>query len=161
MKTKTLIITVLLTVTAVIGASAQNAEISAHPDYYVYSVIGDAKEVKGKIAAELNVRQSLFKNSVITIAKNSKLVLIDPENSKQYTISTPGTSTVERMIGKTGNSTKDLTKMYLSYMMKQIQGKGVLTSQRAINDVGGAIERDLEDSLFIDFELPDSVKDEK
>ena len=47
--------------------------------------------------------------------------------------------------------------MYLSYMMKQIQGKGVLTSQRAINDVGGAIERGSEDSLFVDFELPDSV----
>lgn len=155
MKIKSIITIALLLISVVAPVNAK--EINETPDYYVYSIIGVVKEVKGRISSELSVRQSLFKSSVITIGKNSQLVIIDPANSKQHTLSTPGTSTIARMIGKSSNSTKDLTKMYLSYMMKQIQGKGVLTSQRAINDVGGAIERDTEDSLFVDFELPDSL----
>ena len=159
MKIKSIITIALLLISVVAPVNAK--EINETPDYYVYSIIGVVKEVKGRISSELSVRQSLFKSSVITIGKNSQLVIIDPANSKQHTLSTPGTSTIARMIGKSSTSPKDLTKMYLSYMMKQIQGKGVLTSQRAINDVGGAIERDTEDSLFVDFELPDSLLDKE
>lgn len=148
MEKKTLI-TLLLLILALPNVNAQ--------EYYVYSVIGDVKEVKGKIASELTVRQTLTPQSVISVGKSSNLVIIDPVNSKQHTISDHGTTTLARFLNKSASTTKELTKMYLSYIMKQIRGKGVLTSQRAINEVGGAIERDVEDSLFVDFELPDSV----
>ena len=127
-------------------------------DMYVYSIIGTVKEVKGKISAELTVRQVLTPTSVVNFASGSKLVLVDPQNSKQYTLTASGTYTVEKLIAKSKNSTKDLTKMYLSYLMKQISGKGVLTSQKAVDGGYASIERETDDSLFIDMEIPDSVK---
>ena len=130
-------------------------------DLYVYSIIGSIKEVKGKISAELTVRQTLTPQSVVNLSGGSKLVLVDPKNSKQYTLSAPGTYTVEKLIAKSKNSTKDLTKMYLSYLMKQISGKGVLTSQKAVDGGYASIERETDDSLFIDMEIPDSVKMEE
>lgn len=127
-------------------------------DLYVYSIIGTVKEVRGKISAELTVRQVLTPTSVVNFASGSKLVLVDPQNSKQYTLTASGTYTVEKLIAKSKNSTKDLTKMYLSYLMKQISGKGVLTSQKAVDGGYASIERETDDSLFIDMEIPDSVK---
>ncbi|MBQ9363346.1 MAG: hypothetical protein IJT97_08025 [Bacteroidaceae bacterium] len=130
-------------------------------DLYVYSIIGTVKEVKGKISAELTVRQTLTPQSVVNFTTGSKLVLVDPKNSKQYTLSASGTYVVEKLIAKSKNSTKDLTKMYLSYLMKQISGKGVLTSQKAVDGGYASIEREFDDSLFIDMEIPDSVKVEE
>ena len=130
-------------------------------DLYIYSIIGIAKEVKGKISAELTVRQTLTPKSVIHLTQGSKLVLVDPKNSKQYTLSSQGTYTVEKLIAKSKNSTKELTKMYLAYLMKQISGKGVLTSQKAVDGGYASIERETDDSLFIDMEIPDSVKVEE
>ena len=53
-------------------------------DLYVYSITGKVKEVKGRMSAELNVRQTVTMKSVLNMAKGSQIVLIDPENKKQY-----------------------------------------------------------------------------
>lgn len=130
-------------------------------DLYVYSVSGSVNEVKGKISSAINVRQSLTMKSVVTLKAGSKLVLVDQKNSKQYTLTAAGTNSVQNLIAKSKDSTKSLTKMYLSYLMKQIAGKGVLTSQKAVDGGYASIERDVdEDSLFVDDEeiVPDSVK---
>lgn len=130
-------------------------------DLYVYSIVGKVKEVKGRVSAELNVRQTLTMKSVLNMTKGSEIVLIDPENSKQYTLSGIGTSSVQRMIARSDKSTKDLKKMYLDFLMKQLSGKGVLTSQKAVDGGYASIERDMDDSVFIDMDIPDSVKFEK
>lgn len=130
-------------------------------DLYVYSIVGKVKEVKGRVSAELNVRQTLTMKSVLNMTKGSEIVLIDPENSKQYTLSGIGTSSVQRMIARSDKSTKDLKKMYLEFLMKQLSGKGVLTSQKAVDGGYASIERDMDDSVFIDMDIPDSVKFEK
>ncbi len=130
-------------------------------DLYVYSIIGTVKEVKGKISSEITVRQVLTPQSVVNFANGSKLVLVDPQNSKQYTLTASGTYTIEKLIAKLKNSTKNLTKMYLTYLMKQISGKGVLTSQKAVDGGYASIERETDDSLFINMEIPDSVKAEE
>jgi len=130
-------------------------------DLYVYSLIGVVKEVKGRVAAEVSVRQILTMKSVLNMGKGSQIVLIDPENSKQYTLSGNGTSSVQRMIARQNKSTKDLKKMYLSYLMKQLSGKGVLTSRKAVDGGYASIEREMNDSVFIDMDIPDSLKFEK
>lgn len=127
-------------------------------DLYVYSIIGQVKEVKGRVSAELNVRQTVTMKSVLNMKKGSQIVLIDPENSKQYTLSGVGTSSVQRMIARSDKSTKDLKKMYLDFLMKQLSGKGVLTSQKAVDGGYASIERDMNDSILLDIDIPDSVK---
>ena len=130
-------------------------------DLYVYSITGKVKVVKGRMSAELNVRQTLTMKSVINMTKGSQILLIDPDNSKQYTLSGTGTSSVQRLIARSDKSTKELKKMYLDFLMKQLSGKGVLTSQKAVDGGYASIERDMDDSVFIDMEIPDSAKFEK
>lgn len=135
--------------------------IASAQDLYVYSILGKVKEVKGKVSAELNVRQTLTMKSVINMTKGSQIVLIDPDNSKQYTLTGVGTSSVQRLIARSDKSTKELKKMYLDFLMKQLSGKGVLTSQKAVDGGYASIERSMSDSIIIDMEIPDSAKFEK
>ena len=122
-------------------------------DLLVYSVTGTAKVVKGKHSFVIAPRQKLSKETVVNLTKGSKLVLIDPEAKKQYTLSEVGTYSIEKLIATSQKSIKDLSDMYLSYLMKQINGKGVLTSKTAIDDTFASIERNSKDSI-----LADSVK---
>ena len=153
MKTKLIAICLILIGSLSGTASAQ--------DLYVYSILGKVKEVKGKVSAELNVRQTLTMKSVINMTKGSQIVLIDPDNSKQYTLTGVGTSSVQRLIARSDKSTKELKKMYLDFLMKQLSGKGVLTSQKAVDGGYASIERSMSDSIIIDMEIPDSAKFEK
>ena len=153
MKTKLIAICLILIGSLSCTASAQ--------DLYVYSILGKVKEVKGKVSAELNVRQTLTMKSVINMTKGSQIVLIDPDNSKQYTLTGVGTSSVQRLIARSDKSTKELKKMYLDFLMKQLSGKGVLTSQKAVDGGYASIERSMSDSIIIDMEIPDSAKFEK
>lgn len=113
----------------------------------VYSVTGTVKLVKGKSSAPVALRQKLNNESVVNFKAGSKLVLIDQQAKKQYTLSATGTYSVGKLIAKSQNSVKNLSDMYLSYLMKQINGKGVLTSKTAIDDTYASIERG-QDSLF-------------
>ncbi len=140
-----------------LAMSSLFCKVSAQ-DLYVYSIVGQVKEVKGRVSADLNVRQTVTMKSVLNMKKGSQIVLIDPENSKQYTLSGVGTSSVQRMIARSDKSTKDLKKMYLDFLMKQLSGKGVLTSQKAVDGGYASIERDMSDSILIDIDIPDSAK---
>ena len=122
-------------------------------DLLVYSVTGTAKVVKGKHSYAIAPRQKLTKETVVNLNTGAKLVLIDPEAKKQYTLSGVGTYSIDKLVAASQKSIKDLSDMYLSYLMKQINGKGVLTSKTAIDDTFASIERDSKDSI-----LADSVK---
>lgn len=126
-------------------------------DLYVYSMVGKIKIVNGKVSSDVSVRQTITSETVLNIEKGAKIVLVDQANSKQYTFTTPGVFSVDKLIAKAGNSTKELSKAYLSYVMKQISGNGVLTSQKAVDGGYASIERDADDSLFVDFEVTDSI----
>ena len=119
-------------------------------DLLVYSVTGTAKVVKGKSSSAILPRQKLKKETIVNLGNGARLILIDQEAKKQYTLSATGTYSIYKLIAKSQNSIKSLSSMYLSYLMKQINGKGVLTSKTAIDDTFASIERDAKDSLFID-----------
>lgn len=119
-------------------------------DLLVYSVTGTAKVVKGKSSSAILPRQKLKKETIVNLGNGARLILIDQEAKKQYTLSATGTYSIDKLIAKSQNSIKSLSSIYLSYLMKQINGKGVLTSKTAIDDTFASIERDAKDSLFID-----------
>lgn len=125
---------------------------------YVYEVVGDIKLVKGKVASAITVRQELGMKSLVNIKKGSRLVLINTEENKQYTLTTPGTASVENIIAKSSKSIKQLNTAYMKFIMKQINGSGVLTSSKAVDGGYASIERgDSTDET----ELPDSIFNDK
>lgn len=130
----------------ILAMGALTSTLSAQ-ELLVYSVTGTVKLVKGKSSAPVALRQKLNNESVVNFKAGSKLVLIDQQAKKQYTLSATGTYSVGKLIAKSQNSVKNLSDMYLSYLMKQINGKGVLTSKTAIDDTYASIERG-QDSLF-------------
>ena len=119
-------------------------------DLLVYSVTGTAKVVKGKSSSAILPRQKLKKETIVNLGTGARLILIDQEAKKQYTLSATGTYSIEKLIAKSQKSIKDLSDMYLSYLMKQINGKGVLTSKTAIDDTFASIERNASDSIIAD-----------
>lgn len=116
----------------------------------VYSVTGTAKVVKGKSSSVILPRQKLTKETIVNLGTGARLILIDQEAKKQYTLSATGTYSIDKLIAKSQKSIKDLSDMYLSYLMKQINGKGVLTSKTAIDDTFASIERKANDSIMAD-----------
>lgn len=121
---------------------------------YVYETVGDVRLVKGKVASTITVRQELSMKSIINMKKGSRLVLIDAKECKRYTLSTEGTASVENIIAKSSKSIKKLSTAYMEFIMKQINGDGVLTSAKAVDGGYASIERG--DSIY-DEEEPDSI----
>ncbi|MBR6203120.1 MAG: hypothetical protein IKQ62_08955 [Bacteroidaceae bacterium] len=121
-------------------------------DLVVYSVTGTVKLMKGRTSSNITIRQKLNRESIVNLGAGAKLVLIDQTEKKQYTLSSTGTFSIGKLIASSQSSAKSLSDMYLSYLMKQINGKGVLTSKTAIDDTYASIERDTNDSLFSEAE---------
>lgn len=122
---------------------------------YVYETVGDVKLVKGKVSSTITVRQELDMKSIINMKKGSRLVLIDPKKCKKYTLSSEGSASVENIIAKSTKSIKDVNGAYMTFIMKQINGEGVLTSAKAIDGGYASIERG--DSIYNEEEEPDSI----
>lgn len=117
-------------------------------DLQVYSVSGNAQTVEGKKSKEISPRQILTMQTVVNLGSGARLVLIDEKAKKQYTLSAVGTFSIEKLIAQSQNSTKSLSDKYMAYLMKQISGKGVLTSKTAVDDTFASIERETNDSIF-------------
>lgn len=118
-------------------------------DLQVYSITGSAKSIKGKTSTQIAPRQILTMQTLVDLGDGAKLVLIDESAKKQYTLSAKGKYSIEKLISLSRNSTKSISEMYLAYLKKQISGKGVLTSQTAVDDTFASIERETNDSVFI------------
>ena len=97
------------------------ATISA-ADYLVYSVVGTAKIYEGSKTVALNARKTLTTASKLVIGKESAVTVIDEVNSKMYSFTTEGTNTVSALL-KAAKAPKNLSKQYLSYMVKQLFSK--------------------------------------
>lgn len=138
--------TILLFVMA-LGTMLSTTTLRAQ-DLQVYSVTGAAKIIDGKKSKEISPRQILTMHTVVNLGSGSRLVLIDESAKKQYTLSAMGTFSIEKLIAQSQNSTKSLSDKYMAYLMKQISGKGVLTSKTAVDDTFASIERETSDSIF-------------
>ncbi len=99
-----------------IGLCAQAAS------YVVYSVVGDVKFFDGKKNVTLTARKSVTDMSKLIIEAESAVTVLDEVHSKMYSFTTPGTNTVKQLIAK-AKAPKNLSKQYLSYMVKQLFSK--------------------------------------
>ena len=99
-----------------IGLCAQAAS------YVVYSVVGDVKVFDGKKNVTLTARKSVTDMSKLIIDAESAVTVLDEVHSKMYSFTTPGTNTVKQLIAK-AKAPKNLSKQYLSYMVKQLFSK--------------------------------------
>lgn len=99
-----------------IGLCAQAAS------YVVYSVVGDVKIFDGKKNVTLTARKSVTDMSKLIIDAESAVTVLDEVHSKMYSFTTPGTNTVKQLIAK-AKAPKNLSKQYLSYMVKQLFSK--------------------------------------
>lgn len=101
------------------------ALMSLHAQTYtVYSVIGNAKLVQGKKAVPLEPRKQLSINNRLLIEAESAVTLLDEKNNKMYSFSAKGTYTIEELVEKTSNKAKNVSKQYMSYLVKQLFSKG-------------------------------------
>ena len=89
-------------------------------DYTVYSVIGSAKIVNGKNATVLQPRKLLTADSRLLIEPESAVTLLDEKNNKMYSFAAEGSHTVKQLIGMTKNNVKNISKQYMSYLIKQL-----------------------------------------
>lgn len=99
-----------------IGLCAQAAS------YVVYSVVGDVKIFDGKKNVTLTARKTVTDMSKLIIDAESAVTVLDEVHSKMYSFTTPGTNTVKQLIAK-AKAPKNLSKQYLSYMVKQLFSK--------------------------------------
>lgn len=98
------------------------ASMASAADYLVYSVVGTAKIYEGSKTVALNARKTLTSASKLVIGKESAVTVIDEVNSKMYSFTTEGTNTVGSLL-KAAKAPKNLSKQYLSYMVKQLFSK--------------------------------------
>lgn len=92
--------------------------------YTVYSVIGNTKVVQGKKAVPLLPRRQLNVSNRLMIEAESAVTLLDEKNNKMYSFSTEGTHTVGQLVEKTQSRAKNVSKQYMSYLVKQLFSKG-------------------------------------
>lgn len=99
-----------------------SATMVSAADYLVYSVVGTAKIYEGAKTVSLNARKTLTTASKLVIGKESAVTVLDEKNSKMYSFTTEGTNTVGNLL-KAAKAPKNLSKQYLSYMVKQLFSK--------------------------------------
>lgn len=92
--------------------------------YTVYSVVGSAKVVKGKGTAPLEARQQITAATRLLIESETAVTVLDEKNSKTYYFSSEGMHTVAELVEKTGSRAKNVSRQYMSYMVKQLFDKG-------------------------------------
>lgn len=105
----------IITLLTLIFALAINAQT-----YTVYSVIGNARIIEGKTSVPVTARKQMNGNTLLYIAAESSITVLDEKNSKMYFFSSEGTSTVDKLIGNASNRAKSFSKQYMSYLVKQL-----------------------------------------
>lgn len=123
--------------------------------YKVYTVTGsvtaDSKAVKAK--------QTLTDKSILSIAKGGKIILFDSKNKKLVTIKTEGKGTVSGLLKMAGNSVKELSGSYFSFITQKMTSEE--KNDNTYMQSAGSAYRDA-DSLLMDSIIPnDSITHKK
>ena len=118
----------------------------------VYSIEGKVEVVKGKSKHTLRLRDKLTNATVLNLAFDAQVELIDVKNKKQYIIKTPGRKSVGEFITDRRNSTLTLTQRYLEYIQAQLRGKGELISRRC-SDPATVTREVAADSMYVNEQL--------
>ena len=82
--------------------------------YTVYSVVGSARWHNGKTMVPLKARKVLSAQNKVQIGEESAVTVIDEKNAKMYSFTSA--DLIKNLKGKS----KNLSKQYLSYVVKQL-----------------------------------------
>ncbi len=88
--------------------------------YTVYSVVGSARWHNGKAMVPLKARKVVSDQTTLQLGEESAVTVIDEKNAKMYSFTSPGVNTVGNLIKALKGRSKNLSKQYLSYVVKQL-----------------------------------------
>ena len=114
MRNKIAIAAAVLLALLPLGACAQK--------YVVYSVVGKACTQQGKIFSPLSARKYLSPATKLKIAPESAVTVIDESKQKMFSFTRAGVNSVGDLVGMSSKQTKNLTKQYMGYLVKQLFG---------------------------------------
>lgn len=100
----------------------------------VFRVSGKVELIKDGKASELKVKDVVNTSSVLNVPYEGIIELLDEKNSQRYTIKTPGKGSVMELSKSAGNSVKELTNQYLSYIQNQLQRNTQIVSAQRYTD---------------------------
>ena len=111
---KNVIILILLLIAP--NLSAQN-KVS----YLVSDIEGNVRFHKGKERVELIKGQTLSEDDILTVSANSSVVLLNPRESKMYTVNGIYSGTLEKYVKRNEqNCVTTVTKQYMRYLLAQM-----------------------------------------
>jgi hypothetical protein len=88
--------------------------------YTVYSVVGSARWHNGKAMVPLKARKVVSDQTTLQLGEESAVTVIDEKNAKMYSFTSPGVNTVGNLVKGLKGRSKNLSKQYLSYVVKQL-----------------------------------------
>ncbi len=88
--------------------------------YVVYSVVGKAYIQQGKTLTPLSARKYVTPATKLKISPESAVTIIDESKQKMLSFTREGVNTVGNLVGMSSKQTKNLTKQYMGYLVKQL-----------------------------------------
>ena len=116
-----LLIYLFVAIFPVMGIHAQS--------YTVYSVTGRVTMAGNKSSPRSVKPRSVLRDADrITIGMESAVTIIDEKNNRMHSLTLQGTDNVRSLIIKEKNKTKNLSREYVSYLVKQLFSKGSMST---------------------------------
>jgi len=89
--------------------------------YLVSDIEGNVRFHKGKERVELIKGQTLSEDDILTVSANSSVVLLNPRESKMYTVKGIYSGTLEKYVKRNEqNCVTTVTKQYMRYLLAQM-----------------------------------------
>lgn len=89
--------------------------------YLVSDIEGNVRFHKGKERVELIKGQTLSEDDIVTVSANSSVVLLNPRESKMYTVKGIYSGTLEKYVKRNEqNCVTTVTKQYMRYLLAQM-----------------------------------------
>jgi hypothetical protein len=89
--------------------------------YLVSDIEGNVRFHKGKERVELIKGQTLSEDDILTVSANSSVVLLNPRESKMYTVNGIYSGTLEKYVKRNEqNCVTTVTKQYMRYLLAQM-----------------------------------------
>ena len=114
-KFKKQMLMVLLALVPIVSLSAATPK-----EYVVYNVVGKAYLVDGKKKVDILANMRLTPSSLIQIEDESAVTVLDEKNCKMFSFSKKGTDTVSKLVNAAKNKSKNLSKLYVEYLLKEL-----------------------------------------
>lgn len=117
-------------------------------DYYVKSVTGSVRLVRGKKSAPVQRRFKLSPEDVLRIGQNSQVELLKMGEKKHFTLTTPCQKTLSQFLKDKRTRVKECSKAFWRYLLQELGGDDeIVADTKGINTT--VVYRDA-DSLMLE-----------